>query len=744
VSLIAGSRVGHYEVIELLGTGGMGRVYRARDLRLQRDVALKVLQIDSPDRRERFQREALAVAALNHPNIVTIYSVEEVEGMPCLTMELVDGQPLRERITAGGMTLDRLLDLAIPIAEAISAAHRTGIVHRDLKPANVMVTRDGRVKVLDFGLAKLTRSADADATTIAATEAGVTLGTVAYMSPEQARGEAVDERADIFSFGAILYEMATGRRLFHGDSAVSVLTAILDGDIPLIGGSYADLDRVIARAVAKKPHQRYKRIEDVHSDLQALRTGSTLRAPAVKGPGPSVAVLPFANMSADADQEYFCDGMAEELISALARIKGLRVASRTSAFQYKGQKVDVRQIGEQLGVKAVLEGSVRKLGNRLRITAQLINVNDGYHIWSDRYDRTLDDVFAIQDEIAAAITGNIEGVFARPRTQLVKRATSNLEAYQLYLRGRYRSYHLTDVAESLLASLQCFQQAAALDPHYAPAHAGIADAYIMLGYYTIVPSSEASSQAYRAAQQAIALDPELPDGYAALGWVKACYGIEIPTAERDLLRAIELGPGNAPAYNYYGVLLFAMGRFDESIAFINESLVRDPSFLVARFSLCHAYVAARRFDEALREIRQLQELAPNWPGIRWYQGLVLGGMRRYDEAIPIMEEGTRMVGGSPLFAGQLALLHALAGHRDVAQTMLNDLLGTGRTSAYIIALVSAALGDLEQAFVNLHRAIDEHNDNVSLMGVDWRFDTMRNDPRFAALLSTLGLPLVTA
>src|SRR5262245_44173396 len=289
----------------------MGRVYRARDVRLHRDVALKVLQIDSPDRRRRFEREALAVAALNHPNIVTIYSVEEVEGMPCLTMELVNGEPLSARIGSGGFPLDRLLDLAIPIAEAISVAHRTGIVHRDLKPANVMVTRDGRVKVLDFGLAKLTTSADADATTMAATEAGVTLGTVAYMSPEQARGEQVDERTDIFAFGAILYEMATGHRLFHGDSTVSVLTAILDGDIPPIGGGYAELDRVIARAVAKRPHQRYQRIDEVLSDLQALRTGSAIKAPALKAPGPSVAVLPFANMSADADQDYFCDGMAE-------------------------------------------------------------------------------------------------------------------------------------------------------------------------------------------------------------------------------------------------------------------------------------------------------------------------------------------------------------------------------------------------------------------------------------------------
>ena len=745
MSLTVGQRHGSYDVIALLGTGGMGHVYRVRDTRLQRDVALKVLRIDSPELRQRFEREAMAVAALNHPNIVTIYSVEEVEGAPCLTMEFVDGESLNHVIPRGGLAVANLLDVAIPIGEAIAAAHRKGIVHRDLKPANVVVTREGRVKVLDFGLAKLTAVPSADTETRPATEAGVTLGTVAYMSPEQARGEPVDERTDIFAFGALLYEMATGRRMFQGDSTVSTLSAILDGEVPTIGGSYEDLDRVIARASAKQPLARYQRIDDLVSDLQALRTGSAIKAPALKPVGPSVAVLPFSNISADADQDYFCDGMAEELINALARIKGIRVASRTSAFQFKGQQIDVRQIGEQLGVKAVLEGSVRKLGNRLRITAQLINVSDGYQIWSDRYDRTLDDVFAIQDEIAAAITSNIEGAFGRPRTShLVKRATTNIEAYQLYLRGRYLSYHLTDVAGSLLGSLKCFQDVVALDPHFAPAHAGIADAYIMLGYYTIVPSAEAATKAIEAARRAVALDPELPDAYSALGWVKACYGIEISTAERDLLRAIELGPGHAPAYNYYGVLLFALGRFDESIAFINEALLRDPSFLIARFSLCHAYVAARRFGDAWREVTMLKELAPNWPGVRWYMGLILGAQRKYDDAVAILEEGTQMVGGAPLFAGHLALYHALAGHRSTAESMLGELIASGRTSPYILALVSGALGDRDQAFVHLERAVDEHNDNVSLMAVDWRFDTLRDDRRFDALLSRLGLAAVAS
>ncbi|MGH8639168.1 MAG: protein kinase domain-containing protein, partial [Burkholderiales bacterium] len=401
--LTPGQRLGCYEVIALLGSGGMGQVYRARAPRLQRDKALKVLQTNDAEHRRRFEREAHSVAALNHPNIVTIHSVEEAEGVPFLTMELVEGTPLTRVIRPGGLPLPELLPLAMAITEALAAAHDRGIVHRDLKPANIMVGPDGRVKMLDFGLAKPLEPPPGAVTATHETREGVVVGTLAYSSPEQLMADAIDARSDVFSLGVLLYEMATGKRPFDGPNPAVVLVSLINNPLPEIGGDCADLDRIIARATARKPGARYQRASGVLSDLRALSSGTALKAPALIRQ-PSIAVLPFSNLTADPDQEYFCDGMAEELISAFSRVKGLSVAARTSAFQFKGRRSDVREIGERLDVETVLEGSVRKAGDRLRITVQLINVADGYQLWSDRYDRTVDDVFAIQDQIARSIT----------------------------------------------------------------------------------------------------------------------------------------------------------------------------------------------------------------------------------------------------------------------------------------------------------------------------------------------------
>ena len=481
MSLTPGRRLGAYDVVSLLGSGGMGEVYRAHDSRLKRDVALKVLHLDSEDARFRFEREARALAALNHPNIVTIHSVEEVDGIPFLTMELVEGEPLSARITPGGIPLGAVLELAVPIAEALSAAHRKGIIHRDLKPGNIMTTADDHVKILDFGLAKAL-SLSADTVTVDQTVAGITLGTIAYMSPEQARGEMLDPRSDLFSFGVVLFELASGRRPFSGETNLSVLASILDRPAPALGGAHAGLDPIIARALSKKPASRYQRAEELLSDLRALRSGTRLAAATARPAGPSIAVLPFANMSAEPDQEYFCDGMAEELISALARIKGLSVAARTSSFLFKQRTVDIREIGERLMVQTVLEGSVRKIGNRLRVSAQLINVHDGYQIWAERYDSNIDDVFAIQDEIAHAITESLKIALARPSDEpIVRQSTANLDAYHAYLRGRFFVNRLTGQFEALFAARDAFQEAVTLDPDYAAAYAGLSEAYCSLG-----------------------------------------------------------------------------------------------------------------------------------------------------------------------------------------------------------------------------------------------------------------------
>ncbi|MGH9373807.1 MAG: protein kinase domain-containing protein, partial [Vicinamibacterales bacterium] len=490
MSLTPGQRLGCYEVIALIGSGGMGQVYRARDPRLQRDIALKVLQTNDPEHRRRFEREALSVAALNHPNIVTIHSVEEAEGVPFLTMELVEGTPLSRVIRSGGLPLAELLPLAVSIAEALAAAHDRGIVHRDLKPANVMVGRDGRIKMLDFGLAKALESPK----TFAApeeTREGVIVGTLAYSSPEQLMADTIDARSDVFSFGVLLFEMATGRRPFDGPNPAVVLVSLISSPLPEIGGEYAELDRIIARATARKPGSRYQRASGVLSDLRALSSGMALKAPPLTRQ-PSIAVLPFSNLTTDPDQEYFCDGMAEELISALSRVTGLSVAARTSAFQFKGRRTDVREIGERLDVRTVLEGSVRRSGDRLRITVQLINVTDGYQLWADRYDRTVDDVFAIQDEIARAITESLKITLKRSASSLlVKAPTSNLDAYHLYLRGRFFLNKLTDLHGSLTTARECFEQAVQRDPEYAAAYAGLSEACNALGYTTFLPAVEA-------------------------------------------------------------------------------------------------------------------------------------------------------------------------------------------------------------------------------------------------------------
>jgi TolB-like protein len=741
MTLTPGRTLGAYDVLSLLGSGGMGEVYRAHDSRLKRDIALKVLQLDSPDARVRFEREARAVAALNHPNIVTIHSVEEVDGIPFLTMELVEGEPLSAHISPGGMPLGTVLDLAIPIAEALCAAHRKGIIHRDLKPGNVMTTAEGQVKILDFGLAKALSASPSDVLTVDQTRAGITLGTIAYLSPEQARGEVVDQRSDLFSFGVVLFEMASGQRPFAGETDLAVLAAILDRQAPAIGGAHANLDPIIARALAKKLSLRYQRAEDLLADLRALRSGSRLSAATVQPSGPSIAVLPFANMSADPDQEYFCDGMAEELISALARIKGLSVAARTSAFLFKGQNVDVRQIGERLMVGTVLEGSVRKMGNRLRIAAQLINVHDGYQIWADRYDRNIDDVFAIQDEIAHAITESLKVALARPSDEpIVRKATANLEAYNLYLRGRFLVNRLTGQFEALFGARDAFQQAVALDPEYAAAYAGLSEAYSSLAYLTFIPTKDASEAAMAAAHRAVALDPGLAEAHTAVGWIKTLFAIDLATAEQDFVRAIELAPSFAPAHGYYVLLLASLGRFDEALARAERTRQLDPVWLRGPFNICITLICARRFAKAERQVREIMALDANLEGTYWFLSSALAGQGRLDEAIAALEKGVPLVYRAPLFVALLGLWYARAGRRADAEAILEEMLNGGRCPPVWFAILYAGLGDLDRAFAYLEQAIEEHNDQVCFMGVDHRFDELRGDPRFVVLLARISLP----
>jgi TolB-like protein/tRNA A-37 threonylcarbamoyl transferase component Bud32 len=502
--------VSHYRIVDRLGAGAMGEVYLAEDVRLGRKVALKLLPphlTRDEAAKTRLIHEARAASLLDHPHICTVYDIEELPtGELLLAMAYCDGETLRTRLSRGPLPVDEAVELACQMADALAEAHAHGIVHRDIKPANAMVTKTGRLKLVDFGLAHLP-----EATMLTAT--GVTLGTPTYMAPEQVRGEEVDARADLWALGVVLYEMLAGRPPFGKESLEAVLYAVvhqapepLDRVRP---GLPPSLVRIVNRALAKDGRARYQQAEQMLADLRACRERLKAGGPHGVGTGepriPSIAVLPFANLSPDPEQEYFCDGMTEELITALGAIEGLRVAAKTSTFHLKGKDLEIRTIGERLNVETLLEGSVRKAGNRLRVTAQLVNVSDGYHLWSERYDRQLDDVFAVQDQIAHAIVEKLKVKLVGPKgAPLVKRASSNLEAYQLYLKGRY--YFARRYKGRLEQAVDCFSRAIELDPESAPALAGLADALSVAGFYGLSRPLEVLPKARAAAERAVALD----------------------------------------------------------------------------------------------------------------------------------------------------------------------------------------------------------------------------------------------
>jgi len=522
-----GTTLGHYRIVEQIGAGGMGVVYRAHDERLDRDVAIKVLHQDvaqDADRLARFEQEAKAVAKLDHPNILAIHDFGTDHGVTYAVTELLDGQNLRQSIPATGMPWQKVVEMGAAIADGLAVAHGKGIVHRDLKPENVFITSDGRVKILDFGLAQVKEPVEEEAETATLTPAGTVpgtvMGTMGYMSPEHLRGEPTDARSDIFALGCVLYEMLTGSSPFRRDTTADTMAAILKEEPPDVSLSGVkvtrELNRIVAHCVEKNPRGRFQSAADLAFALRSVDLARPDRGPGLAVDGsarpvpsdevPSIAVLPFTDMSPARDQDYFCEGMAEEIINALTKIENLRVAARMSAFQFKGRSEDARQIGDTLNVKMLLEGSVRTAGNHLRVTAQLINVEDGYHLWSERYDRELDDVFEIQDEITSEIVTALEGRIGE-RTQFrAKRGTENVEAYHLYLKGRYFWVHRQK--GMMQKALEAYRQAVEKDPSYSLAYAGLCWIYTILGLYGALPPDRAYAKAEAAGKRALALDPD--------------------------------------------------------------------------------------------------------------------------------------------------------------------------------------------------------------------------------------------
>jgi serine/threonine protein kinase/tetratricopeptide (TPR) repeat protein len=728
-----------YRILGELGRGGMGVVYKAQDDRLKRPVALKFLpreKVRDPVAHRRLLREARAAAALDHPAICAVHEIEEAAGQVFVAMAYVEGETLRWRIASGPMRAVEVVDVARQVAEGLREAHARGVVHRDIKPANVMITSRGRVKIMDFGLAKLAEGDDL-------TEAHTVMGTAAYMSPEQARGETVDHRTDIWSLGCLVYEMLEGRRLFSSSDARITRQAIISEDpAPLALGRDvpAGLRAVLETCLQKDPRRRYPGMDPLIEDLDAL--AAEKEGPArPAAPAPSIAVLPFVNLSQKPEDEYFSDGLSDEIISALVRVSGLRVVARTSSFAFKGEKVDARDVGRRLGVDTLLEGSVRRSGSQLRVTAQLIDVSDGWDIWSERFDRHMENVFAIQDEISRKIVEKVGADVHQSGALPRKETPASLEAYDLYLRGRYLANKLEfDSALSLL------QQAVEKDPGLAPAWAALAETYVLVASgFDVLPSREAMPRARHAAETALRLDPGRADAHVALGLVATCYDWDRVKARHHFDRALELNPGMASAHQWSEYpLSFLEGDFDRATAALERAQELDPLNVMVKVRLAFVEWYRRRPERAIAQLQRLLELEPNLWVV--HSGLMLAyfDAGRTAEALAAGEKALAL-GGDRVTAhlGPFGLVCALAGHRDRAREVLARLeerAARGHMSfLFLIGAIHAGLGEVDAAYEMLDRAVAERDSSLIYIGVGPHLAPWRTDPRFAQLLRKMGL-----
>jgi len=751
MSLASGSRLGPYQVIAPLGAGGMGEVYKARDTRLGREVALKILPphlVGDPDRRQRFLREARAASLLNHPNIITIYDIAETGGAHFIVMEYVAGRTLADRMAAGRLETAETLGLTRQIAAAMGKAHGAGITHRDLKPANIMITPEGVVKVLDFGLAKLEEPRGDEEATALGTQAGMIMGTAAYMSPEQASGKPVDARSDIFSFGLVLYEMLSGQRAFAGDNAITVMAAILHQEArPLREVAPqvpAELEDVTARCLRKDPAARFQSIFAVIQALEAPAAPPAIAAEAV----PSIAVLPFANLSADKENEYFSDGLAEEIINALTHVKGLRVIARTSSFAFRGKEYELGEIGSRLKVGAILEGSVRKAGNRVRVTAQLINVADESHLWSERYDRELADVFAVQDEIARAVVDALEVRLTGARSSPpAPRHAINPEAYDCFLRGRFYSRRLT--GQDMAAAIDLLQKAIEIDPGYAVAHAELGSFRQTMGFFGHICPRDLMGPAKSSIERALALDDTLAEAHAYLARHLFLYEFRWEEAERHFRRAMELNPGTSRPVHYYGFeFMSCLGRNEEGIRVGKRALELDPISPLNRFGMAWLYTSVGRYEEALREARLGLEADPkHWlsqSALAWAQ--INSG--RLLEGVASLEQAVAMGPPKVWVNGSLVGAWVRVGKEKEAQQIRDDLVafrGEHYVSATTLGVMEINLGNIDEGLRWLETSYEERDPTLPFLpkGIaampGFELEAIRTHPRWLALVRKMNL-----
>ncbi|MFN0120642.1 MAG: protein kinase domain-containing protein [Blastocatellia bacterium] len=821
--ILIGQTLGHYQLRDLLGAGGMGEVYRAFDTRLEREVAVKVLSpalAANPEAIRRFQREARAVAALSHPGILSIHDFGDDHGVSFAVMELLHGEPLRAEVARGALPWTRAVEITLEILPALEAAHARGIIHRDLKPDNIFLTREGRVKILDFGIARVKQNlhgqdpnaqpGDIPSTMTSATAPGRVIGTYGYMSPEQVRGETVDIQSDLFSLGCVLYEMITGKQPFARDTVAETMAAILrdepaglapgrtgaksaghaSGQVSGQASGQASgatllpepLKQILRRMLAKTPEDRYQAATQLQGDLEPLArqpasavSSATLTGgnPARAGlatlllvllsvagwfawtrwtgrfagaPARAIAILPLAGAEVDAQTESIGDGIVEGVINRLSQTRDLRVMARSTVFRYKGQPHDPRRIGQELGVAAVLTGSVRRQGETLVISAELVNAADGVLLWGERFERPVAQMLSLQNEIAEGISGKLALDLSEPtRARLSKRPTDNPEAWRQYLYGRYHWNKRT--TEGFKKSVEYFREAIRMDPRYALAWAGLADAYF-LGGSELLPPREARQATRDAAMRAIELDPDLAEARTSLAMIRMFEELNWAEAERGFLRAIELSPSYATAHHWYGILLFVLGRFEESQTHLQQARALEPFSLAINKDIGESLYHARKFAAAVAQFRRTLELDANYTDLYRWVGNALALKGDEAGAIEVIFKADE-IAGRP--ADVMAALRAAAardglrGYWSERLAMLRESAKTGAVSPFSFAIMHARTGDREQSMNWLLKAEQQRLDDTGsysgmvYLKVDPRFDLLRDDPRFRQLLQRMNL-----
>ncbi len=786
VGSMLGRTLGHYQIRALLGAGGMGEVYRAHDTRLDRDVAIKILPAHlatNPDALRRFEREARAVATLSHPNILAIHDFGTEDDVSYAVMELLEGETLRGRLHRETMKWREAVQIGSLIAEGLAAAHTRGIIHRDLKPENIFLTTDGQIKILDFGIARVKHLIASEDSTLtlktATTKPGTVLGTVAYMSPEQVRGEAVDAPSDIFSLGCVLYEMLTRQRPFARATTAETMTAILrDEPLPLTPTKVPiALEHLLHHCLEKKPSDRFQSARDLAFDLkELLGTGTSsarllrpklrLRprvwiAAAVfllligsaallyftswRGQAiDSLAIMPLVNASNDTNAEYLSDGISEDLIQHLAHLPNLRVTARSTVIRYKGKEVDPRQVGNELRVSAVFTGRVTLRNDQVFIVVELVKTTDGSQLWGEQYRRQMSDLLAVQEEITRQISWNLRLTLTDPeKKQLEKRYTQNVEAYQLYLKGRYQWNQRTP--EALRNSIAYFQEAIAKDPLYALAYSGLADAYFVLGplVLSVLPAQEATDKQRAAANKALELDNTLAEAHTSLAVVRFMYDWNWAEAERSFQRAIALKPNYAVVHAWYASYLMVSGRLEESIAEIERAQQLDPFSLAISNTVAGLYYAAGRYEQAIAQYRKTMAMNPQYSIPHAELAQVYTKLGQYNEALAELAQAITLSERSPDVLSTLGYVYGVAGRSKEAEKILGELTARppdGTVSPLDLALVHTGLNQKDQAFALLDKAFAERAPGLIYIKVDQRFKPLHTDPRFAELLRRVGIP----